>query len=142
LSPKQDKQKSASSEDGGAEGIRTPDPHNAIVVLYQLSYDPINQDWNLGRAGTLSKTFLSQKSELRRTPSVSGASRRYSSTFGLARRSLRSGAFDQPHLPDPDSACALHHHIQFDQVRLLAGPQGNRRLVSAPVKMSMTHLEG
>ncbi len=28
-------------KDGGAEGIRTPDPHNAIVVLYQLSYDPI-----------------------------------------------------------------------------------------------------
>jgi hypothetical protein len=27
-------------EAGGAEGIRTPDPHNAIVVLYQLSYDP------------------------------------------------------------------------------------------------------
>jgi hypothetical protein len=27
--------------DGGAEGIRTHDPHNAIVVLYQLSYDPI-----------------------------------------------------------------------------------------------------
>ena len=30
------------TEDGGAEGIRTPDPHNAIVVLYQLSYDPIH----------------------------------------------------------------------------------------------------
>ena len=29
--------------DGGAEGIRTPDPHNAIVVLYQLSYDPIQK---------------------------------------------------------------------------------------------------
>jgi hypothetical protein len=28
-------------KDGGAEGARTPDPHNAIVVLYQLSYDPI-----------------------------------------------------------------------------------------------------
>ncbi len=28
---------------GGAEGIRTPDPHNAIVVLYQLSYDPIGK---------------------------------------------------------------------------------------------------
>ena len=28
------------SESGGAEEIRTPDPHNAIVVLYQLSYDP------------------------------------------------------------------------------------------------------
>lgn len=27
--------------DGGAEEDRTPDPHNAIVVLYQLSYDPI-----------------------------------------------------------------------------------------------------
>ena len=25
---------------GGAVGSRTPDPHNAIVVLYQLSYDP------------------------------------------------------------------------------------------------------
>ena len=30
------------AKDGGAEGIRTPDPHNAIVVLYQLSYDPIH----------------------------------------------------------------------------------------------------
>ena len=30
--------------DGGAEGIRTPDPHNAIVVLYQLSYDPIQSE--------------------------------------------------------------------------------------------------
>ena len=25
---------------GGAEGSRTPDPLNAIQVLYQLSYDP------------------------------------------------------------------------------------------------------
>jgi hypothetical protein len=33
--------------DGGAEGIRTPDPHNAIVVLYQLSYDPIQSGENL-----------------------------------------------------------------------------------------------
>jgi hypothetical protein len=32
---------------GGAEGIRTPDPHNAIVVLYQLSYDPIQSGENL-----------------------------------------------------------------------------------------------
>ena len=30
---------------GGAEGIRTPDPHNAIVVLYQLSYDPSLKKW-------------------------------------------------------------------------------------------------
>ena len=27
-------------ENGGAEEARTPDPHNAIVGLYQLSYDP------------------------------------------------------------------------------------------------------
>ncbi len=26
--------------DGGADRDRTCDPHNAIVVLYQLSYDP------------------------------------------------------------------------------------------------------
>jgi hypothetical protein len=30
-------------KNGGAEEIRTPDPHNAIVVLYQLSYDPIQK---------------------------------------------------------------------------------------------------
>jgi hypothetical protein len=33
-----------SKKDGGAEEIRTPDPHNAIVVLYQLSYDPIQSE--------------------------------------------------------------------------------------------------
>ncbi len=27
-------------KDGGADRVRTCDPHNAIVVLYQLSYDP------------------------------------------------------------------------------------------------------
>ena len=27
-------------ENGGADWSRTSDPHNAIVVLYQLSYDP------------------------------------------------------------------------------------------------------
>ena len=39
-------------EDGGAEGSRTPDPHNAIVVLYQLSYDPIQSGRKL-RTGPL-----------------------------------------------------------------------------------------
>ena len=28
-------------KNGGADRDRTCDPHNAIVVLYQLSYDPI-----------------------------------------------------------------------------------------------------
>ena len=27
-------------KNGGADWSRTSDPHNAIVVLYQLSYDP------------------------------------------------------------------------------------------------------
>ena len=43
--------------DGGAEGIRTPDPHNAIVVLYQLSYDPIQRRKNYGQTGDLSKAL-------------------------------------------------------------------------------------
>ena len=42
-------------ETGGAEGSRTPDPHNAIVVLYQLSYDPIRTADTLSRAHALSK---------------------------------------------------------------------------------------
>jgi hypothetical protein len=44
--------------DGGAEGIRTPDPHNAIVVLYQLSYDPIRGSANLEGRTELSKQFF------------------------------------------------------------------------------------
>lgn len=40
---------------GGAEGIRTPDPHNAIVVLYQLSYDPIQSQSTLNDCRELSK---------------------------------------------------------------------------------------
>ena len=31
-------------KDGGADRDRTCDTHNAIVVLYQLSYDPIQSD--------------------------------------------------------------------------------------------------
>ena len=42
---------------GGAEGIRTPDPHNAIVVLYQLSYDPIQWAENLRATLRFVKVF-------------------------------------------------------------------------------------
>ena len=42
---------------GGAEGIRTPDPHNAIVVLYQLSYDPIRAAPEFRMSDALVKTF-------------------------------------------------------------------------------------
>ena len=45
--------------DGGAEGIRTPDPHNAIVVLYQLSYDP-NRAAKLRVASCFVKNFPGQ----------------------------------------------------------------------------------
>ena len=34
---------------GGADQVRTDDPHNAIVVLYQLSYDPIQDDFTVRR---------------------------------------------------------------------------------------------
>jgi hypothetical protein len=47
-----------SFKDGGAEGIRTPDPHNAIVVLYQLSYDPNQSAQNLKNSHWLSKGFF------------------------------------------------------------------------------------
>jgi hypothetical protein len=43
---------------GGAEGIRTPDPHNAIVVLYQLSYDPSQSEGNLKGCSGLSKRIF------------------------------------------------------------------------------------
>ena len=51
-------------KDGGAEGVRTPDPHNAIVVLYQLSYDPIRSGCNLNRPRRLSKLFAAVAAEL------------------------------------------------------------------------------
>jgi hypothetical protein len=35
--------RSNSKRKHGAEGIRTPDPRNAIAVLYQLSYDPVKE---------------------------------------------------------------------------------------------------
>ena len=31
----------------GVEGNRTPDLYNAIVALYQLSYDPVNIKQNM-----------------------------------------------------------------------------------------------
>ena len=43
--------------DGGAERVRTDDPHNAIVVLYQLSYDP-NQKGNFKSPAQKVKTFF------------------------------------------------------------------------------------
>jgi hypothetical protein len=42
---------------GGAEGIRTHDPHNAIVVLYQLSYDPVQIRRQSKLPAQLVKTF-------------------------------------------------------------------------------------
>ena len=54
---------------GGAEGIRTPDPHNAIVVLYQLSYDPSQKAGRtLGDSMALSihsRSFIRRRAHLR-----------------------------------------------------------------------------
>ena len=48
--------------DGGAERVRTDDPHNAIVVLYQLSYDPNQNQIKLsGDVPSKSKPFSPAK---------------------------------------------------------------------------------
>jgi hypothetical protein len=44
--------------DGGADRDRTCDPHNAIVVLYQLSYDPIQSGENLRTRRLFVKQFV------------------------------------------------------------------------------------
>ena len=45
----------------GADRIRTCDPHNAIVVLYQLSYDPIQWTVNLDGETAFVKVFFLEK---------------------------------------------------------------------------------
>src|SRR3954469_17512862 len=54
-------------KDGGADRDRTCDPHNAIVVLYQLSYDPIRKALNLGCRLGLSKRFSPAQAGQRKT---------------------------------------------------------------------------
>ena len=49
--------RSRAKSDGGADKARTCDPHNAIVVLYQLSYDPI-QNKNFKLPAENVKTFF------------------------------------------------------------------------------------
>ena len=44
-------------KDGGADRDRTCDTHNAIVVLYQLSYDPIQSDGQIRLFPSIVKTF-------------------------------------------------------------------------------------
>ena len=45
-------------KDGGADRDRTCDTHNAIVVLYQLSYDPIQSGGNTKLFRTVCQNFL------------------------------------------------------------------------------------
>ena len=45
-------------EDGGVDAIRTRDPHNAIVVLFQLSYDPNQACINLKEDPALCQNFF------------------------------------------------------------------------------------
>ena len=44
-------------KDGGADRDRTCDTHNALVVLYQLSYDPIQSDGHFRHFPLFVKTF-------------------------------------------------------------------------------------
>ena len=44
-------------QDGGAEGVRTPDLLNAIQALYQLSYDPIRSGENV-RSGRICQNAI------------------------------------------------------------------------------------
>ena len=80
-------------EDGGAEGIRTPDPHNAIVVLYQLSYDPIQSGQFRGPAKFV-KTILPPKRKILPKSGTQGfslaKSLRQNKYFGRAKISAQS----------------------------------------------------
>ncbi len=44
---------------GGADRVRTCDPHNAIVVLYQLSYDPNQSGGQFNESGGEVKVIYS-----------------------------------------------------------------------------------
>ena len=60
---------SSGDEDGGAEGVRTPDLLNAIQALYQLSYDPNQSVVNLKSRREMSKRFsFSRKEYLKFAP--------------------------------------------------------------------------
>jgi hypothetical protein len=72
-------------EDGGAEGIRTPDPHNAIVVLYQLSYDPIQWSGNLEVSLPFVKVF---SKELLKRSLIRGKANFVEKTFAAAERRI------------------------------------------------------
>ena len=57
-------------QDGGAEGVRTPDLLNAIQALYQLSYDPIQSGENVRVEAYLSKPFQDFLPRLTFFPSI------------------------------------------------------------------------
>src|SRR5437879_669882 len=82
---------------GGAEGIRTPDPHNAIVVLYQLSYDP-----NQRRGGTL--------------VSRSGLSKHFAGGRARPRKLSRSPQSFSPPCASPQAKIAATNCAQFHRL--------------------------
>jgi hypothetical protein len=54
---------------GGADRIRTCDPHNAIVVLYQLSYDPIQSAAQSKVSAALVKMFFNSAPQIKNAKS-------------------------------------------------------------------------
>ena len=52
-------------QDGGAEGVRTPDLLNAIQALYQLSYDPIQSGAKSKARALIVKIILAENLSIR-----------------------------------------------------------------------------
>ena len=77
--------------DGGADRIRTCDPHNAIVVLYQLSYDPTAES---------GREFRNYRE---RVKGFSMISRQISSVNSVEKESLG--------LPVENHSCQAHHGL-------------------------------
>src|SRR6266540_6164714 len=77
---------------GGAEGIRTPDPHNAIVVLYQLSYDPIRKGDRDGREWGFGLSKRKSPLAKRKSPLATDFEPITVAGLVLNRRRLRCGA--------------------------------------------------
>ena len=102
----------AEKKNGGADWDRTSDPHNAIVVLYQLSYDPTR--------GTAIVW-------IRLKPS-NAFSKNNKSTFRMTHYELNHVAL---HVADVDKSCDFYRNVLKTRADGTARVRFSRRLVSA-----------
>jgi ABC-2 type transport system ATP-binding protein len=109
---------------GGAEGIRTPDPHNAIVVLYQLSYDP---------------SLLEMERQFR------CRSRKVKRFAPCAMRPIRSscGLRNHPALPrEIEQPARIHHRLHVTQRLQLIDLAGLVDLHRGGIQVDRDHVAG